>query len=407
MLSIPDEIVSHIMHVSYPLDAYQLRLTCSTLMKLSIPKYSNKYKYGDVFRISRIQSEHETMLLAKYGHVRLLKYSRHPQECLLGGCEGGHKSVIVLAIKLGAKNYDSGLYKASLGGHLNVVKLMLNLGAKNRKSVSYGGCLGGHIEMVKFAINENKIDYNLCMAKACLGGHENIVKWMLDLGANDFEEGLCAACEGNKFGTAEMMLEYIPADSMGLIAPTMVAVNNGCLDILKLLYNHTKFDPNIYLMSACHNGKIEIVDMLLDLGATNFNMGFLGSCKGGHKDMAKYMVSKLVESNPSQLDLVDGFKHACMSGSIDMVEWFTDSGTYNLNEGMILACTYHNINIIKLLISLGANNFTEVLTVAINLDQLDIIELMISHGAYVDELSIEHIIYRSKIVRMLKCALLK
>ena len=87
-------------------------------------------------------------------------------------------------------------------------------------------------------------------------------------------------------GFLEMMYEYLSPD-------VNMACSAGRLDDVKAF-------PEIstsMMYSACMGGHMNIINLMISLGATDYNMGAYGACKGGNKVIAVIMV--LYGGNPS------------------------------------------------------------------------------------------------------------
>ncbi len=46
------------------------------------------------------------------------------------------------------------------------------------------------------------------------------------------------------------------------------------------------------LKIACKGGHIELVQLMIEKGATDWNWGLLGACRGGHMEIVKLMIEK-------------------------------------------------------------------------------------------------------------------
>ena len=63
---------------------------------------------------------------------------------------------------------------------------------------------------------------------------------------------------------------------------------------------HVHIGKDYLIRCACHKGKLKMVQMLVDAGAdifVNGNDSFNEAIKGGHYDVADYLVSKRVDIN--------------------------------------------------------------------------------------------------------------
>lgn len=84
----------------------------------------------------------------------------------------------------------------------------------------------------------------------------------------------------------------------------------------------TNFDEGLFY--ACHNGHLEIVQLLIENGANDFEYGLTCACRAGHMDIVRLMI---------------------------------DMGATDFNEGLWCACLSNHIEIISLMIDKGATDF--------------------------------------------------
>ena len=66
----------------------------------------------------------------------------------------------------------------------------------------------------------------------------------------------------------------------------------GNKEIVELMIEKGANDWNKALRNACKGGKKEIVELMIEKGANDWNWGLRGACEGGNKEIAKIMKHK-------------------------------------------------------------------------------------------------------------------
>lgn len=212
MLDLPSELILIIMQASYPLDAMQLKYTCKYLSDFTPTYVGCKYKIGNVFEISSDLGELDSAQLSLFGHINLIKRSKHLNECLMGACVGGQRSVIDLVISLGANDFIMALVCACNGGHKNIVQMIMDISLHKTCTVGYndglyGACRGKQLDLIEWMIELGADNLNYGLGGACDGGHMDIAVMMVELGARGFNTGLNSACCGGHIELAQYMVQ--------------------------------------------------------------------------------------------------------------------------------------------------------------------------------------------------------
>lgn len=240
---------------------------------------------------------------------------------------------------------------ACLGGHLEIVKLILSrMHCTDSMTMSYiliQACSGGHLDLVKLC--DKSLPYSTAVKYAFLGGHMDVIEYCLSISTG--------------FLFWNMYLEY------ACVGGHMPAIN----------YAMSSGSVNAGLRGACQNGNIEIVQLMISYGATEWGLGLDGACQGGHLEIAQDMISRgAVPStynfecacHSGNLDLVIylggnremAFYHSCRAGHINIAEHYMG----DLNAG-VRACMNQmdcHPDMARRLIELGADNYTECMSYA-------------------------------------------
>lgn len=165
---------------------------------------------------------------------------------------------------------------------------------------------------------------------------------------------------------------------------------------------------NYGLRGGCDSGDMNIVNLMIEKGANNWDEGLRDSCKGGHIEIVKLMIEKgaidfngglnsvCVCCKPPNLeiaelmiqqganDLETYLQYACDKGYMELAKILIKNGAVNFNEGLMRACSSNQPKMIKLMVKHGAVNFNEGLVYACvkNIsDGVESVEMMIAYGA--------------------------
>lgn len=157
------------------------------------------------------------------------------------------------------------------------------------------------------------------------------------------------------------------------------------------------------LIGACEEGYLDLVKLMIENGANNFDDGLVSTCCCcGNYEIAKLMIEK------GATVLEDHFIHACSLGRLDLVKLLIGygHGTFCYDYALQLACRNHRYEVIKLLLIYGATSLNEGLeylykknyrqnaleifiynqpqpcTVTETTDMEKIVQLLIHEGAY-------------------------
>ena len=129
-------------------------------------------------------------------------------------------------------------------------------------------------------------------------------------------------------------------------------------------------DKNVQFSSACNNGFIRIVNILIQNGINNWRTGFNLACKAGHVQIVKLMISKGFEEFGNRFfeawahgnhwefelgyseNIKNGFFEACAHGHLEVVKLLISEGySKNIEDGFLEACTRGHLEVVKLLVS--------------------------------------------------------
>ncbi len=187
-------------------------------------------------------------------------------------------------------------------------------------------------------------------------------------------------------------------------------------DMTKVL-DEMRFDTEYFfgysvlngLAGACEGGHKEIIELMIEKGASNFNQGLSHACSGGHIEIVELMISKgandfarglKVACNHNHKDIISlmlkkgnntfTFKtwnkileEACRNGYKEIVELSILNGADDFDSGLRIACAYGHIDLVKLMIlhsPTGTLDFNDALIEACDNDHNEIVLLLIEKG---------------------------
>lgn len=186
--------------------------------------------------------------------------------------------------------------------------------------------------------------YNVsCLSMICEGSLECakvFMKVKFDRNAGLFH----ACCVGN-MDIIHLMIQHGANNFDGELVR---ACRSGNLEIVHLMIQKGAKKWNEGLVAACENGDYRIILLLIDKGANDWNGGLVGACRGGHMFAALLMLyhgAKFLNS---------GLGEACENGHIEIAQLMIDRGANDLGGGLFQACRKNHQKLIHLLIHKGA-----------------------------------------------------
>lgn len=149
-----------------------------------------------------------------------------------------------------------------------------------------------YISFFKISVN---IDLNVCLYYACEFGNNYIINILIDKGANNWNYGLLGACKGNHINIAENMINN---GANNIKDAFIYSCDHGTLIIIKyIINNYFEYICDLHtlnsgLYNACGIGNIELVYLLIQLGANDWNIGLTNSCLNNRQQIINIMLSK-------------------------------------------------------------------------------------------------------------------
>ena len=158
----------------------------------------------------------------------------------------------------------------------------------------------------------------LCDASG--GGHLAIVKKLMNLGAIDINDAIFHACINSKFEVIEYLLdtcEWHPKMMYELCKLVKIECIKFVSDYIIQTSRQKRFMWDEGLQGAHVHGRDDVINLMLEYGASNWGMAFLGACEGGDFNR----IQSIIQNHEIDRDYwIWGFYKTCKYCSIDVVK---------------------------------------------------------------------------------------
>lgn len=272
--------------------------------------------YNEIKR-RKLSGENATNFATKSGSLNLLKYYRALGGALPSlaiGAQSGRKEIIDYLVINGASDYFNGLVEAISSNSDKILDQMIDLSIKNEEYPSIEDKISFYIFCIRTAINNNNNyafqrfmslipeDRHLGVYKnvildAAKQGDKKLVDFLLEKGVTDYTRALYGAAKGGHKDLFDYFLDK--HDRKGL--------NNEFINIL--------------LEDAAEGGNMDIVNELLDLGASEYKNAIQLASLKGHMDI----VMKLFFRDTS-ISLNRALWYAAAGGHFRIIKFLLDHG---------------------------------------------------------------------------------
>ena len=161
---------------------------------------------------------------------------------------------------------------------------------------------------------------NHVLEHLCLKNHRHLLEILIKKDSKkklNLNYGLSSACWGGHRDLVQMMID-LGATSMGLGLQS--ACEGGFKDLAQWMMDLGANDVNSGLWGACEGGHQDLAQWMINYGATDWNRGLRGACYGGFKDLAQMMIDHGAQ------DWDWGLRGACSGGHRDLAQWMLDLG---------------------------------------------------------------------------------
>ena len=207
---------------------------------------------------------------------------------LFGACYGGHIELVEL-LSVQVEVTQISFIAACRGGNVDIIKLLYSKNPDVEKYdwfVMYEACRGGKMDAVNLLLGLGFDNFSGGLSGAANGGHLKLVNLMIDRGANDFDRALCEATIGGHLDIVKLMIEK---GAQHIDSRLYEAAGYGHLDVVKYLLTLVDIPPKL-LRNVCYSGNVELVNFCLELGKYDVNEGLRGAYHGGHLEIVKLMI---------------------------------------------------------------------------------------------------------------------
>ena len=317
--------------------------------------------------------------------------------------EGCSKETLQAIINHGAdvnstnKNNVTSLMTACENGNIDAIDVLLNAGANpniaDTESVTCihhavnGGCnkeiLQAIINLVA-DINASNMDGETALLIACKKGNIDAIDILLNAGADpNIADSVGVTC-----------IQHVVFEACS--KETLQAIINHGADV-----NSTNKNNVTSLMTACENGNIDAIDVLLNAGAnpniadtegvTCIHHAVNGGC---NKEILQAIISLVADINASNMDGETALLIACQKGNIDAIDILLNAGADpNIADSVGVTCIQHVVfeacskETLQAIINHGAdvnstnkNNVTSLMTACEN-GNIDAIDVLLNAGA--------------------------
>ena len=222
-------------------------------------------------------------------------------------------------------NSDDALSSASSEGHIEIVTAMLKLGVKNQSSVSLAlsnALYKGHPEVAKLLIYSYVGGYDKLFINVAESGYVEIMNILNNIGIL-YVYGAFDRAAGEGHLEMVKLLFTAPPTKYEIKTALESASINGHYDIVKFLLDNGS-NPNHALKSAIRGRKYDIIDLLMQYGADNFEEGFRTAVGIGNVKLAMFFLDK----NEGTIDLYKclPLAMAMYPPKLDMIKFLMSEG---------------------------------------------------------------------------------
>lgn len=295
-----------------------------------------------------------------------------------------------------------------------IAKQLKSSGQKTGLSPLLESIILGDLTKFNSLVSDQKnIDPKVLLFASAFGNDETLqtlFKKGMDINSTD-EDGntllAISAISGNINNIKYLMQKINLNRNKGLYTPLELAILNNQLDTTKfLIANGAKINSNIsdtsktdILSSACENGNLDIVKLLLENGypKDGYNKALQTAAQNNQVEILQYLINAEFDVN-STFNEETTLGIASFWDNIDCIKLLISkgakiNGSKDLATPISKACFSGNTEVVKFLIENGADvnaqpaDITGQLPIqqAIMSGSFDIVKLLIEHGAKIDD----------------------
>lgn len=262
------------------------------------------------------------------------RFSNNTDKYMSFACHSNNFEIIKYLVEKGFKNYNYGLHRASIIGNMNIINFFIDMGADDFNRGFEGACEGGHHDVINLMIKLGVTKIHRGLECACKKGNLTIVKMIIEKYPRKYDYAFWLACVYNYTEIVKILFDKITGVYINECFDEICC--NGNLELFHLLKNQN-VDYYSALYRACKAGNLEIVKLLFDIIEYNFSN------------------SNIIKYNPCDIQKLNCcLQHACKGGYFYIINLILNKGANDYNVGLIGACQGIKLDVVKLMINRGA-----------------------------------------------------
>jgi ankyrin repeat protein len=202
-------------------------------------------------------------------------------------------------------------------------------------------------------IVSNDYEWDKLLVNACLNGSKKLAEYAIQKGARDWNRGLRSACSAGQIDMCKYMINKGATDFKNALYNASI---NGNKQIFDYLFNLEKNSLTCWgLIGSCEKRDWDMIEYIISKGVNDndWNTLLWCACYSGHKDIVDYMIQKGASVAP--LDWNMGLRGACRRGNKHIVDYMIQKGARDWNSGLHMACVHNHQDLVDYMIRMGAN----------------------------------------------------
>jgi ankyrin repeat protein len=188
--------------------------------------------------------------------------------------------------------------------------------------------------------------------------------------------------------TTALLAQYLPNDLCGIII-SFFGDRQSDADVARYgLWEDCQNITNLYhgLYGACRSGHIPIVELMINMGANDFDGGLAIASLYRQTAVAELMIRKKKTITMGWTSNMLPFYYAGFSGSRSIVKLLIRNGMFNISATLVGACHAGRLSMVKFAIRRGATDFEQGLWTALYEKHIDVAKYLVQkHIPYIDD----------------------
>jgi hypothetical protein len=287
------------------------------------------------------------------------------------------RNIIKLLINNGADNWNDCLLLCTKDNKIDIAELCIKNGANNIDKAIMTACSSNNVKFVEKFIDNHLEKLGDYIDTACINNHYDLVKYLLtkkDYQKIDYKRCFISSLFHNNIDLIKIFEELLTEDS----------IIKDCNELLIEVCGNYNIDAVTYYINKYKN-HITTYDILdevftLEFEANSSSHVLINIIKCKENDIYQ-IIDLLIANKATKINKC--FSFACKFGLINVVNLLINKGMNDFNLGLLIAVDSYNIDICKIMIKNGANNFNKALELHFDESEVyfDIMKLLIESGA--------------------------